>query len=408
MTLLNLQSTGADVTALCQHLETRGSPALAACSNDDLARAWSAAWTDLSDGRGGLAEGLVEEVARNWQAHPDTVRASLDVMLRGAAPSVFGSLLARADSLEKANRRPFLVNLAATPVGLATQCVLPALAARRPLLLRSSEREPLFAKTLVERLVFHAPVLGDALAAVTWPSSRQDLAQAALRAVARVIVYGGERAISEWEALSGTLTAFGPRISIAVILGSANEDTRVAEGLAADIALFDQGGCLSLQWIASDRSEALARGLSEALRHDSKRLPPRRLELAEASRARIELTSSALQGEKTSWVEPGVIGAGTVIESIAGSAPRPSPGARCVRVHPVAATTRSIIQTLASWGDHLQGAVVCSDSPALRRDIDSHLTALGVTHLAAPGELQAVDVTWKNGGLDPLELYARD
>src|SRR6185369_1071693 len=67
------------------------------------------------------------------------------------------------------SRGPVLIVLASNLPGLAVQPLLPALALRRPVLLKSPSAEPLFAPTFLAALVRREPRLAGAVAAVAWP-----------------------------------------------------------------------------------------------------------------------------------------------------------------------------------------------------------------------------------------------
>jgi hypothetical protein len=82
---------------------------------------------------------------------------------------------------------------------------------------------------------------------------------------------------------------------------------------------------------------------------------------------------------------------------------RPSPGLRCVRIHPLEDLSR-LPKLLAPWQGRLQGAALAGEE-AWR--LEPALARLGISRCAPPGELQSPDATWHNGGINPLEVLNR-
>ena len=98
------------------------------------------------------------------------------------------------------------------------------------------------------------------------------------------------------------------------------------------------------------------------------------------------------------------LAAGTVIvESDARL--RPTPGLRTVRGHPLPDLGR-LPAVLAPWRGRLQGAAVVGLGSAEEATLAAALERLGVSRVAAPGELQAPDTRWHNGGVDPLRALS--
>jgi Acyl-CoA reductase (LuxC) len=78
---------------------------------------------------------------------------------------------------------------------------------------------------------------------------------------------------------------------------------------------------------------------------------------------------------------------------------RASPGLRTVRIHPLP-DLDGLPEILTPWRGRLQGAALAG--PAAWR-LAPRLAALGISRCTAPGDLQAPDASWHNGGVDPLE-----
>ncbi|PYQ54786.1 MAG: hypothetical protein DMF53_29025, partial [Acidobacteria bacterium] len=187
---------------------------------------------------------------------------------------------------------------------------------------------------------------------------------------------------------------YGPKTSFGVVGASA--DVRVAaEGLARDVALFDQRGCLSVVavYTAGD-AEELAGRLETELLDLARRWPPGppvRTDSATVQHVRLEAEMRGL------WQSDLALRQGTVIVEPK-LALLPSPGLRTVRVHPLEDLNR-LPEILARWRGRLQGAALAGEEAWA---LEPRLSDLGVSRFAAPGELQSPDATWLNGGIDPL------
>jgi len=293
------------------------------------------------------------------------------------------------------------VVLASNLPGLAVQPLLPALALRRPVLLKSPSAEPLFAASFLAALAEREPRLAGAVAAVSWPGGDPRLEEPVLAGVGRVIAYGDAPAVADLELRApGKVVSYGPRTSRAVIGGAVNPE-RVAAGLARDIALFDQRGCLSVGavYTAGD-PEILAGLLEEALRERARRWPPGpadAVSLAGVQQIRLEAEMRGLRMSRLQILD------GTVLVD-PDPAFRPSPGLRTVRIHPLA--DLSVLQeTLAAWKDRLQGAALAGEDAWRLAD---RLAGLGVSRCTAPGDLQSPDASWHNGGISPLAALGPD
>jgi hypothetical protein len=324
--------------------------------------------------------------------------AALEAVLGGVRREPAAALFAGAQPAEGAG--PVLVVLASNLPALAVQPLLPALALRRPVLLKSPTAEPLFAPAFLAALAKREPRLAGAVSAVTWPGGERDLEAPVLAGVETVIAYGEQDSLDDLErrAPGGVVVGYGPKTSLAVLGGDA-DPREAAEGIARDVALFDQRGCLSIAavYTAGDAA-ALAERLGQALLDLARRWPPgpaSRAELAAVQHLRLEAEMKGLRMESLS------LQAGTVLVDPEPSF-RPSPGLRTVRVHPLQDLDR-LPGILDSWRGRLQGAALAGrDSWSL----EDRFRDLGISRFAAPGELQSPDATWHNGGIHPLEALA--
>lgn len=294
---------------------------------------------------------------------------------------------------------PVFVVLASNLPGLAVQPLLPALALRRPVLLKSPSAEPLFAPAFLEALVRREPRLGGALDAVTWRGGDVLLEAPVLAAAGVVLAYGDAPALADLERRApGKVIGYGPKTSLAVV-GKGIDPAEVAEGLARDIALFDQRGCLSIVAVyTAEDAEALAARLEEALADRARAWPPGPADptaLAGVQQIRLE---AEMRGLRSSRLQ---VSAGTVLVDPDPTF-RPTPGLRTVRIHPLPDLER-FPALLAPWYGRLQGAALAGQDAW---NLVPRLEDLGISRCAAPGDLQSPDARWHNGGIDPLEALS--
>ncbi len=326
------------------------------------------------------------------------LRAGLEAVLGGVRREPAAALFARAlaRTAASAEAGPVLAVLASNLPGLAVQPLLPALAVGRPVLLKSPSAEPLFAPAFLTALVRREPRLGAAVAAATWVGGDAELEAQVLSGVGTVLAYGGRETLDDLERRApGKVVAYGPKTSLAVI-GADVEPRRAAEGLARDIALFDQRGCLSVAavYTAGD-GETLGQAIADELADLARRWPPgppSRQALVAVQHLRLE---AEMRGFWHSSLAPRE---GTVVVDPRPEL-RPSPGLRTVRVHPLADLAR-LPGLLYKWRDRLQGAAMAGETAW---SLEPELRELGISRFAPPGELQSPDAAWNNGGIDSLE-----
>ena len=370
-----------------------GGEALRAIPAEDLLAAWGD--TVATFLRPGALErrALDPPLARLCGLSREGLRAGLEAVLGGVRREPAAALFARARPAP-ADAGPVLAILASNLPGLAVQPLLPALALGRPVLLKSPSAEPLFAPAFLSALARREPRLGAAVAAATWEGGDAELEEPVLAGVGTVLAYGGQEALDDLERRApGKVTGYGPRISLAAV--AADVDPRqAAEGLARDVALFDQRGCLSVAavYTAGD-AEALGDALAEELLDLARRWPPGPLPrpaLVGVQHLRLEAEMRGL------WHSSLALREGTVVVDPKLDL-RPSPGLRTVRIHPLA-DLDLLPGLLRSWQGRLQGAALAGEAAW---SLEPPLRELGISRCAPPGELQSPDATWHNGGIDP-------
>jgi hypothetical protein len=462
-------SSAETLAALAERLNGPGAAALAGLSDREILEAWEGAVAAFLDPASPERREIQAGLVRTTRLSPEGLEAGLEAVLGGMRGEPAARLLAEAAELRTEERSvrqgrtlrassqaPVVLGSSAAPgVGcgpaaprsnlalvilssnlpaLAVQPLLPALAARRPTLLKSPRAEPLFAPAFVRALVRRLPALEPAVAAVTWRGGDEVLEAPLLARAGVVLAYGDDETVVDLErrtaeAGGARFVAYGPKISLAAIGreavvagtgvsgagGRAHALARDAvAGIARDVALFDQRGCLSIAAVYVEGSEAAARALAEALAAElgrlARELPPGPAEPAAAAAVQQLRAEADLRGLHRPRLRVGAgpghestppLAAGTVIVDPE-PAFRPAPGLRTVRVHPLSELGR-LPEVLAPWRGRLQGVALTGvpDAAAAGR-LAAALAALGVSRIAPPGELQRPDALWHNGGVSPL------
>jgi hypothetical protein len=408
-------ATAESLASLMERLRD-GEAALREIPADRLLDAWVETVDAFLDPASPERRALDPDLARLCRLSLPGLAAALAAVLGGVRREPAAALFAEAagvtpgltPSLTPATG-PVLVVLAANLPALAVQPLLPALALRRPVLLKSPSAEPLFAPSFLAALARREPRLADGLAAAVWTGGDRELEAPVLARAGTVIAYGEAEALASLERRApGKVVGYGPKTSLAVIGGIGGSGTEaeadaIAEGLARDIALFDQRGCLSIAAIyTAGDTPALAERLARSLADLARRWPPGPADpatLAAVQQARLE---GEMRGLRSPPLPPDLSpAAGTVLVDPA-PAFRPSPGLRMVRIHPLE-DLRRLPEVLAPWSGRLQGAALAGEEAWA---LVPHLAALGFSRFAPPGELQSPDATWHNGGMHPLRALA--
>ena len=388
--------TPADLDRLMAELR-RGEEALRSIPTQDLLAAWAETVEAFLSPGSPERRDLGQEWARLCRLSLEGLDAGAAAVLGGVRRGPAEALLTEAEARIPASPGgPVLVVLAANLPALAVQPLLPALALRRPVLLKSPSAEPLFAPAFLRALAQREPRLAGSVAALTWPGGNKELEAPVLADATTVLAYGDAPALADLESRApGKVVGYGPKTSLAVI-GKEARPEQVAPGLARDIALFDQRGCLSVAaaYTAGD-AEELAIYIEEELRVLAQAWPPGPPDPADQAavqQARLEAEMRGLR--KTSLP----LAAGTVLLDTDPQF-RPTPGLRTVRVHPLPDTSL-LSELLTPWQGRLQGAALAGEDAWA---LEVQLKSLGISRCAPPGDLQSPDALWHNGGVHPLE-----
>lgn len=290
--------------------------------------------------------------------------------------------------------------------------LLAPLVLRSPVLAKTSQHDLVTAHVFARALAAVDGELGAALEVVSFPGDDGPAMSALVKADCVVATGSDEtiRALAARVVPPRRFVGYGHRASVAAIgpealVGDALSE--VAHGLALDVALWDQLGCLSpVSVFVMGAGQALAEALAEALARLSRQLPRGRVDAAAGvaiahARAEAELRSAAghavtLHGRDGDEFS-------VVLEEDART--RPAPLHRFVRVHPVS-DEADLFDALRPFAPHLAGVAVAGFGRATR-DVTARLAHAGASRICAPGRMQAPPLAWRHDGQLVLLPLAR-
>jgi hypothetical protein len=357
--------------------------------------------------------------AARWRADPD-LTAALPSAADLSPPVIAAGLPLAAEALEAAAmtalaerelgpgaaRRPPPEGPALVAHVLASNVpalALPAIAlgclAGAVVVVKSGRHDALSAPAFRRALAEVDPELAATVVTAYWRGGDLAAEAAGLGAADVVVLTGGDAALAALAGrLRGRLVTHGPRVSIAAIARPALADAEgLASALAADVALYDQRGCLSPNVVyvevgGAETPRAFAARLGAALDAVATRWPLGPAPVAARARAGLERAEAEWRSGTAVLAGPG----GTVIHDDVPRVAGGTSGRRTVVVHP--------LDTLAALPDLVPaGLVECvglagidggSLAPALR--------ARGVSRICPIGRMQRPSLGWPRGQRPPL------
>lgn len=301
-----------------------------------------------------------------------------------------------------------------TPTLLA---MLAPLAVRSPVIAKATSLDPV-TPGLVARSVAEVDAELGACVEVVALRGDDEPAIGALLAADCVVASGSDATIAAVAARvrpEQRFVAYGHRLSVAVVGPEATDGAGLdaaARGLALDVALWDQLGCLSPIAVLADDSQpgaasrvgqALARALSAA----EQRLPRGRIAPEDAALFARERSEAELRAAAGRDVEVfgGVGEPWCVVVEAAGAGPRPAPLHRFVRVLAVQGLA-GVREALRPLSRHLS-AVALAGFGGRTHAVARQLAALGASRVCLPGRLQSPPLAWPHDGRGVLEPLVR-
>jgi hypothetical protein len=282
--------TAVELRARLDRLESAG-VALRAMSLDERIAALdrvAAGWRDpcsswRRDARAALA--------RTTGYAPAAVEYALDHLWRALGAHELAAVAARELGAEaRQPERLAFHSLAGNVPGVGVFGIAAALVTGVPSLVKTARREPELLGIVAASLAEANPLLGDAVAVAYWAGGSDAQEEIAIAGSSVVLAYGRADTLDRLATRAPQrLLRFGPRLSIALVAREA-ADARTAAVAAHQVALFDQQGCLSPQYLVLEESDvgatnAFLHALADALGRLAALLPRATLGLDEAAHA---------------------------------------------------------------------------------------------------------------------------
>jgi len=301
-----------------------------------------------------------------------------------------------------------------------------------PVLLRETSKDPVTADLLARSLEAHDERLARSFEHISFRSSDRAAFDVALQAPCIVATGSDETIASVSHRLepSQRFVAHGHRFSI-VVLGPdiAHDPTsmrEVAEGIALDVARWDQSGCLSpvvvyLLEVEASIAEQIACDISEALTTLAGSMPRGSV----ASEIRAQIASERSGARMRSASGQGLLFEGpdhSVILEV-DARPRPAPLHRFLRLMPIDSSD-ALFSALAPFSGRLSNVAIAgipgdvlTDNPgdstqtipadSLFTGLITELSRLGVSRFTRPGRMQTPPVDWPHDGMPLFTPMAR-
>lgn len=345
--------------------------------------------------------------------------SSLDALLKPFSPAALKSLAAQVSSAGKTDRPGVLgFIMAGNVAGAGIHEIATGLIADSGMLVKTASTEPVFFDQFACTLAELDREVASRIVVLNWSRAREDLTAAMIANCDRLLAYGDDATIESLHNRPAVI-GFGSRVSGAVVAPGALVPERidvVAESLARDVALFEQLGCLSLHQVfvvsrSRDAARDFAARMATALDRLAYSMPPAKIPLRDAAeilglreRARWRRISGEpielFGGPRLEWTV--VFEPASTHDNPSGEPFRISPGFRTVYVTGVRdeSQMRASLGAASGW---IEAIAVAGDDAETRR-ITAILSALGISYICAPGEMQSPPLFWRHGGGAFLDL----
>lgn len=291
------------------------------------------------------------------------------------------------------------------------RALLAPLISRVPVVAKAPSRDDVFPRLFARALCEVDPVVGQSLSVLTFQGGSTALEDTLFAQCDVIAAYGGDSTLADIRARLPATTTFIPHghgLGLAFVPASSTKTVEAQQQLiarlAADVAAYDQRGCLSPHAVFVERKGTLnGRALAERLCREG-------LAREEELRPRGALPL-AIGAQQLQW--RGIAAArGELFEGQAWSvsfegngAFRLSPGFRNVSVIECDDLS-DFLQRLTPFGVHLKCLGIAADDET-RLDIAHNLPAPVAPRVCAIGEMQTPSLTGPADGMHPLFGFLR-
>jgi hypothetical protein len=288
---------------------------------------------------------------------------------------------------------------------------------RAAALLKSGRDDRVFAPLWAASIGEIDAALGACVESLYWPGGAGGAAaDAAIAAADLVVAAGGDAAVAALRrrcAAAGVrFVGHGHRISLALV-GREALHRASARALAADVALWDQLGCLSPQvcFVEGDRHQArrFAAAVRDELAVLAQALPPGSMSIGEILDVRRFRDAAAWRGFGDGEASLFAVGGredGGSVAVVDEPALRPTPLHRCLRVVPIADVAR--VEAIVEPHRNLVEAAGIAVAEGRSAAVAAMLERAGVSHVTRLGDMQRPDLSWRQGGRPRIGEWCGD
>lgn len=298
--------------------------------------------------------------------------------------------------------------------GVSISSIIYALLAKSANFVKASFGDPLFPVLFVQSLAEVEPEIGKCCAVCWWNRDEVSLTEIALKKSDLVVAYGTDDTIKNIkEKTSCGFIGYGNKVSFGVIARESLKNyKRLAQGVAQDVAIFDQQGCLSphLYYVETEGEifpQEFAAQVAIALEEIQKSIPPSSLTIGDA--AEIHQLRGSVEFQKISgkpmqlWTSPKGIQWTVLYEE--DPTFRLSCLNRVVWIKPVT-NIETIPKLLESWKPYLQTVGVSIPEKRLI-PFAEEMGRLGVNRFCPIGKMQSPGPGWHHDGLPSISQFLR-
>jgi hypothetical protein len=250
-----------------------------------------------------------------------------------------------------------------------------------------------------EYLAFADAEISQLIEVGSWPRISAVMNEAFYKYVDLLLVYGDDLTIDAIVKDAGKpVVGYGHKISAAII-GSGNINDQLLEGLALDVLMYDQGGCLSPHTIFVEgdqvRCRQIARRFATAL--EKTRLPS--VSNTSVRAAKLAETRSLIRMDENSEI---IMEGGERFTVVTNTKCNLQSSSGCAVIYVVPGSKEGIIQVLRRNNKLIQGLALACHSVTQYADWISHVQAAGINYICPPGALQKPSIEWRENDLDVL------
>jgi hypothetical protein len=293
---------------------------------------------------------------------------------------------------------------------------LPHLEIMRSLLLKAaclgrvSAGEPIFLRRYAETLLELDPDIASCMAVIYWERGDDESEAAFLRSIDYLVAYGGDAQINRLLTLkppSLEATWHGHRLGFVYVtreaLAAGQDAAKLARSVSYDFTIFDGFACLCPQVCFVEEGGAVspadfARLCADEMARLARELPPRALDLAEASRKHVFRELCLMSSTMDVVAAPDDCSFLVALERMERF--EPACGDRFVRIAPVtgAADLERLVGALPRH--YLQcAAIAAGDAAARHHELREQLASWGVTRIVPPGIMGRPSMMWHHDGV---------